>query len=74
VTDPPGGGNTWTFVLRSDTLDTLVQCEIGGAANSCNSGVGQANIPAGRALSIGITATGLPPATDVLFGWRATTP
>lgn len=74
VTVPPGPGDAWQVFLLDDSIFTDVFCTISDSDTTCNSEF-TALIGAGSRLSIAMSALGLGPATtDVLFGWRATTP
>jgi hypothetical protein len=76
-----GSGDTATFTLRDDGVDTAVSCTITVNAPSslvvqtCDSGASTATILPGSELSLEITVNGTtlikPP---ILFAWRATTP
>ena len=76
-----GSGDTATFTLRDDGVDTAVSCTItvespsSNIVQTCDSAVATAAILPGSELSLKITVEGTtlvkPP---VLFSWRATTP
>ena len=75
-----GSGDTATFTLRDDGIDTPLSCTItvnslSGAWQTCDSATATATILAGSELSLGITVNGTTRITPhVLFAWRATTP
>jgi hypothetical protein len=76
-----GSGDTATFTLRDDGIDTAVSCTItvnspsSNIVQTCDSGAATATILSGSELSLEITVNGTtlvkPP---ILFAWRATTP
>lgn len=76
-----GSGDTATFTLRDDGVDTAVSCTItvtspsSNVVQTCDSGASTATILPGSELSLEITVNGTtlikPP---VLFAWRATSP
>jgi hypothetical protein len=72
-----GVGNTHaTFTLLDDGTPTSVSCTITDPNDRCNSGTATANIAPGSRLVLRIEVTGVGggDATDIGFGWRATTP
>jgi hypothetical protein len=76
-----GSGDTATFTLRDDGVDTPLSCTItvsspsSNVVQTCDSGTATATILPGSELSLEITVNGTtlikPP---ILFAWRATTP
>ena len=73
VTTAPGTGNSYTFELSSGTLGS-VKCTISDTAKTCDSGSATRGFAAGQHIFLFATSTGSPPPTNVMFGWRATTP
>jgi hypothetical protein len=71
LTQAPGLTDSRTFTLRAGNQDTAVSCTVPGGNSVCTS-TASAEIPPHTLISIGQTATGNPPLTDVRFGWRAT--
>lgn len=71
---PPGAGDSRTFTIRGNLADTAVTCTISGLTNSCNSGALTDTISGSASFALEVTSTGTPGASEVAFGWRATTP
>jgi hypothetical protein len=71
LTQAPGLTESRTFTLRAGNQDTALSCTVRGRNSVCT-GTTSAEIPPHTLISIGQTATGNPPLTDVRFGWRAT--
>jgi hypothetical protein len=67
----PGLAETRTFTLRVGNADTALTCTVPGGTTLCTS-TQSVTIPEGSLISIRSTSTGAPMATDVRFGWRAT--
>ena len=71
LTVAPGLVDTRTFTLRVGNANTALTCTVPGGNTGCTS-TQSVTIPGGSLISIGSTSTGTPGATDVRFGWRAT--
>jgi hypothetical protein len=71
LTQAPGLTESRTFTLRIGNQDTALSCTVPGGNSVCTSDT-KVTIPPHTLISIGQTATGAPPLTDVRFGWRAT--
>ena len=71
LTVAPGLADTRTFTLRVGNANTALTCTVPGGNTGCTS-TQSVTIPGGSLISIGSTSTGTPGATDVRFGWRAT--
>jgi hypothetical protein len=66
----PGLTDSRTFTLRVGNANTALTCTVPGGTVTCTS-TGSVTIPAASLISLGATSTGAPSATDVRFGWRA---
>lgn len=71
LTVATGLADTRTFTLRVGNADTALSCTVPPGNTGCTS-TQSVTIPGGSLISIGSTSTGAPSATDVRFGWRAT--
>ena len=71
LTVATGLGDTRTFTLRVGNADTALTCTVPPGNTGCTSSQ-SVTIPGGSLISIGSTSSGAPSATDVRFGWRAT--
>ena len=71
LTVATGLGDTRTFTLRVGNADTVLTCTVPAGNTGCTSSQ-SVTIPGGSLISIGSTSSGAPSATDVRFGWRAT--
>jgi hypothetical protein len=71
LTVAPGLADTRTFTLRVGNANTALTCTVPGGNTTCTS-TQSVTIPGASLISIGSTSTGTPSATDVRFGWRAT--
>ena len=71
LTVATGLADTRTFTLRVGNADTALTCTVPPGNTGCTS-TQSVTIPGGSLISIGSTSTGAPSATDVRFGWRAT--
>jgi len=71
LTVATGLGDTRTFTLRVGNADTALTCTVPPGNTGCT-GSQSVTIPGGSLISIGSTSSGAPGATDVRFGWRAT--
>lgn len=71
LTVATGLGDTRTFTLRVGNADTALTCTVPPGNTGCTSSQ-SVTIPGGSLISIGSTSSGAPGATDVRFGWRAT--
>lgn len=69
LSEPPGAGNSLTFTLRINGLDSPLSCTISGSARAADTASASAFIPAGSELSICVTAAGVPTSSSALFGW-----
>jgi hypothetical protein len=69
LTAPPGFGNSLTFILRVEGVDTPVQCVAFDSLTTANSEDAGVVIPPGSQLSIRIHATGTPNPASAMFGW-----
>jgi hypothetical protein len=67
----PGLTDSRTFTLRVGNANTALTCTVPGGTVTCTS-TGSVTIPEASLISLGATSTGAPSATDVRFGWRAT--
>ena len=71
LTVATGLGDTRTFTLRVGNADTALTCTVPPGNTGCTSSQ-SVTIPGGSLISVGSTSSGAPSATDVRFGWRAT--
>jgi hypothetical protein len=71
---PPGAGDSRTFTIRANSADTAVTCSVSGLTNSCTSMGLTDTISGSTRISLEVTSTGTPSATEVNFGWRTTAP
>jgi len=71
LTVAPGLAESRTFTLRVGNANTALTCTVPGGTVTCTS-TATVTIPEASLISIGSTSTGTPTATDVRFGWRAT--
>jgi hypothetical protein len=70
LTVAPGLTDSRTFTLRVGNANTALTCTVPGGTVTCTS-TGSITIPEASLISLGATSTGAPSATDVRFGWRA---
>ena len=71
LTVATGLTDTRTFTVRVGNANTALSCTVPPGNTGCTS-TQTVTIPGGSLISIGSTSTGAPMATDVRFGWRAT--
>jgi hypothetical protein len=65
----PHSGNSYTFILRTNLVDSPLSCSISNNAVTGNSGSAEVIIPPGTQIAIRVRVLGTPNANYALFGW-----